>query len=433
MSTGRRVVVTGMGVVVPHGDDVDDVYRRVAAGENACGRITKFDPTGFLTQMGSEVKYTPEGPREVGPYLVEDNEALLFTAAAAERAIAYAGLDPATGADAMDRRAIVLSTGVGPANIDYLGPIALRVHGTDADPWKADLSTFYAAAPHEPEAVGLDHFHLDTAAPICAVQLGAAHVYNTASACASGSHTVADGGNLIRRGEADVVLAGGICTPVTRVLVPGFAMLQALSQRNDDPEHASRPFDKGRDGFVMGEGAAMLVLESEEHAKARGATILAELAGWGYSCDSYRLTDPQPEGVGMSLCMTRALKSAGIDAADIDHVNAHGTSTPLNDAAETLAIKEALGDHAYKIPVSSNKSMFGHLIHAAGALEGCLSVKTILDGIVPPTINYEEPDPRCDLDYVPNEGREMKIDAILKNSFGFGGMNVSVVYKRWEG
>jgi 3-oxoacyl-[acyl-carrier-protein] synthase II len=183
----------------------------------------------------------------------------------------------------------------------------------------------------------------------------------------------------------------------------------------------------------MGEGAAVLVLESEEHAKARGATILAEVAGWGYSCDSYRLTDPQPEGIGMALCMNRALESAGVTATDIDYVNAHGTSTSLNDAAETMAIKKALGDHAYRIPVSSNKSMFGHLIHAAGALEGCLSIKTILEGIVPPTINYETPDPRCDLDYVPNQAREMKIDTILKNSFGFGGMNVSVVYKRYEG
>jgi 3-oxoacyl-[acyl-carrier-protein] synthase II len=209
-------------------------------------------------------------------------------------------------------------------------------------------------------------------------------------------------------------------------------MLQALSTRNDDPEHASRPFDKDRDGFVMGEGAAMMVLESEEHAKARGATILAELAGWGYSCDSYRLTDPQPEGVGMTLCMKRALESAGLEPTDVDHVNAHGTSTPLNDAAETLAIKKALGEHAYRIPVSSNKSMFGHLIHAAGALEGCLSVKTIIEGMVPPTINHDEPGPRCDLDYVPNVGRSAKINVVLKNSFGFGGMNVSVVYKRWE-
>ena len=429
--TQPRVVVTGLGVVVPHGDDIDQVYADVARGKNICGRITKFDPTGFLCQVGSEVRYEVDAPETVGPYRVH-NEALKFTAGAARSALQYAGLEAATG-DAMDRRTIVLSTGVGPANINFLGPIALRVHGADADPYKADLSPFYAQAPHEPEAEGLDDFHLDTAAPIAAVLAGAAHVYNTASACASGSHAVADGAALIRRGEADVALVGGICTPVTRVLVPGFAMLQALSTRNDDPEHASRPFDLGRDGFVMGEGAGMLVLESEEHAKARGARILAEVAGWGYSCDSYRLTDPEPGGVGMALCMSRALKQAGIGPEAVDHVNAHGTSTPLNDAAETLAIKKALGDRAYQIPVSSNKSMFGHLIHAAGALEGCLSVKTILEGIVPPTINYETPDPKCDLDYVPNEGREQRIDVILKNSFGFGGMNVSVVYKRYEG
>ena len=429
--SSRRVVITGLGVVVPHGDDIDDVYRQIAAGTNICGRITKFDPTGYPCQIGSEVKYAPDAPAVVGPYTVH-NPALQYTAGAAKKALAYAGIEPATGEDC-DRRAVVVSTGVGPANIHFLGPIARRLHGKDADPYKADLGSFYDYAPGEPEAEGMDDFHLDTAAPICAVMLGAAHVYNTASACASGSHTVADAGALIRRGEADVVLAGGICTPVTRVLVPGFAMLQALSTRNDDPARASRPFDLGRDGFVMGEGAAMLVLESEEHAKARGATILGELAGWGYSCDSYRLTDPQPEGVGMALCMALALDSAGIGAESVQHVNAHGTSTSLNDAAETMAIKKALGEHAYKIPVSSNKSMFGHLIHAAGALEGCLSVKTILEGIVPPTINYEEPDPRCDLDYVPNVGREMNVDTILKNSFGFGGMNVSVVYRRYEG
>lgn len=349
MST-RKVVVTGMGVVVPHGDDIDKVFQRIVAGESECGPISKFDASTLSCQIGSEVRYDVDCSAQVGPYTAH-NEALKFTIGAAERAIAYAGLDPATG-DEQDRRSVVLSTGVGPANIDFLGPIALRLHG-DEDPYKADLKAFYEYAPDQPEAQGLDDFHLDTAAPACAVLLGAAHVLNTASACASGSHAIADGGALIRRGEADVVLAGGICTPVTRVLVPGFAMLQALSTRNDDPTHASRPFDAGRDGFVMGEGAAVLILESEEHAKARGATILAELAGWGYSCDAYRLTDPQPEGVGMALCMTRAIESAGLTPEDVDHVNAHGTSTPYNDKAETIAIKKALGDHAYKTPVVS--------------------------------------------------------------------------------
>jgi 3-oxoacyl-[acyl-carrier-protein] synthase II len=428
MST-PKVVVTGMGVVVPHGDDIDKVFKRIVAGESECGPITKFDASTLGCRIGSEVRYPVECSEQVGPYTAH-NEALRFTIGAAERAIAAAGLAPADGDD-QDRRSVVLSTGVGPANIDFLGPIALRLHG-DEDPYKADMEAFYNYAPEQPEAQGLDDFHLDTAAPACAVLLGAAHVLNTASACASGSHAIADGGALIRRGEADVVLAGGICTPVTRVLVPGFAMLQALSTRNDEPTRASRPFDAGRDGFVMGEGAAVLILESEEHAKARGATILAELAGWGYSCDAYRLTDPQPEGVGMALCMTRAIESAGLKPEDVDHVNAHGTSTPYNDKAETVAIKKALGEHAYKIPVVSNKGNFGHLIHAAGALEGALAVKTIREGVIPPTINYETPDPNCDLDYVPNESREQKVDVVLKNSFGFGGMNVSVVYKRYE-
>jgi 3-oxoacyl-[acyl-carrier-protein] synthase II len=354
----QRVVVTGLGVVVPHGDDIDEVYQRIIRGENECGRITKFDPTGFLCQIGSEVKYEVDAPDKVGPYTVH-NEALKYVVGAADRAVRYAGLSPAQGDD-QDRRAVVLSTGVGPANIDFLGPIALRLHGQDSDPYAADMSRFYAMAPDEPEAQGLDEFHLDTAAPACAVLIGAAHVNNTASACASGSHAVADAAAMIARGEVDVVLAGGVCTPVTRVLVPGFAMLQALSTRNDDPEHASRPFEANRDGFVMGEGAAVIILESEAHAKARGARILAELAGWGYSCDAYRLTDPQPEGVGMALCMTRAIASAGLTPEDVDHVNAHGTSTPYNDRAETLAIKKALGAHAYKTPVTSNKGMFGH-------------------------------------------------------------------------
>jgi 3-oxoacyl-[acyl-carrier-protein] synthase II len=419
-----------MGVVVPHGDNIDDVYKRIIAGDSECARITKFDASTLSCGIGAEVRFPVECSDLVGPYTTH-NEALKFTVGAAERALAYAGLGAAEG-EAQDRRTVVLSTGVGPANIDFLGPIALRLHG-DEDPYEADLKAFYRYAPTQPEAQGLDDFHLDTAAPACAVLLGAAHVLNTASACASGSHAIADGGALIRRGEADVVLAGGICTPVTRVLVPGFAMLQALSTRNDDPEHASRPFDADRDGFVMGEGAAVLILESEEHARARGATILAELAGWGYSCDAYRLTDPQPEGVGMALCMSRAIESAGLSPEDIEHVNAHGTSTPYNDKAETIAIKKALGAHAYTIPVVSNKGNFGHLIHAAGALEGALAVQTLRHGIIPPTINYDTPDPDCDLDYVPNVAREQQVGVILKNSFGFGGMNVSVVYRRYEG
>lgn len=427
----RKVVVTGMGCVVPHGDDVEAVYQRIIRGESVIGRIQKFDPAGFATQIGSEVLYDVDAPRQVGPFRI-DNDALLYTLGAADRAIRAAGLT-ADARGAEDRRGVVLATGVGPANIDYLGPIALRLHGADSDAYSADMGRFYAYAPDQPEAQGLDEFHLDTAAPACAVLLGAARLWNTDSACASGSHAVADGAQLIRRGELDVALVGGTCTPVTRVLVPGFSMLQALSTRNDEPHLASRPFDRDRDGFVMGEGAAMLVLESEEHARARGATIYAEVAGWGYSCDSYRLTDPQPEGVGMALCMTRALASAGMRPEDIGYVNAHGTSTAYNDAAETMAIKRALGEYAMRVPVSSNKSMFGHLIHTAGSLEGCLSVLTIRHGVIPPTINYENPDPRCDLDYVPNHARQARVDAVMKNSFGFGGQNVSVVYKRYEG
>lgn len=428
--TGPRVVITGMGVVVPHGDDVDTVYQRVIRGENECGRITRFDASTYACQIGSEVRYEVTAPEMIGPYTIH-NEALKFVAGAADRAISAAGLEPAQG-EAQDRRAIVLSTGVGPANIDFLGPIALRVHGLEEDPYKANLEDFYCQAPAEPEAQGLDEFHLDTAAPACAIQLGAAHVYNTASACASGSQAIADAAALIRRGESDVVLAGGVCTPVTRVLVPGFAMLQALSTRNDDPEHASRPFDKDRDGFVMGEGACVLLLEELEHARARGARIYAEFRGYGSTADAFHITQPKEDAVGPTRAMQIAMEDGGIDKESVEYVNAHGTSTYFNDLTETKAIHNAFGSHAEKLAVSSTKSMVGHLLGGSAAIEAAAVARSIRDGVIHPTINLIEPGEGCDLDYVPGETRPCEIRHAISNSLGFGGHNVCLAFSHPE-
>ncbi len=425
----RRVVITGMGLVIPHGQQVDAVWARIVAGEGALHRLQKFDPVDFPTQIGGEVLYEVDAPDQVGPYPV-DGDALAFTAGSVRSAVRDAGLEPP---EDPSRRAVVLATGIGKASLEKFGPPAARFYPEDADAWKMDLREFFPFMQEQPESGELDGFYMDTAPGIAAVLMGAGQVYDTASACASGSHAIADAAQLIRRGEVDAALAGGVCTAVNRAMVPGFSVLQALSQRNDEPEKASRPFDAGRDGFVMSEGSAVMVLEELEHAVARGARIHAEVIGFGYATDSYRLTDPEPEGSGMALAMTRALEDAGVDPTEVTYVNAHGTSTSRNDAAETLAMKKAFGDHAYQLAVSSTKSMVGHLIHGAGTAEAIFCVKAMQDSVLPPTINYEEPDPDCDLDYVPNEAREAEARVVMNNSFGFGGQNVSLVLRRWEG
>ncbi|MCK6531025.1 beta-ketoacyl-[acyl-carrier-protein] synthase family protein [Myxococcota bacterium] len=426
----RRVVITGTGMVIPHGRDVEDVWRQIQAGQGKLHRIQGFDPVDMPTQIGGEVLYPVATPDEVGPYPV-DSDALRYTVASAQDALAQAGLG--RGGDP-DRRAVMCATGIGPASLELFGEVAVRHFAPEDDPYADDLAGFYPAMQRDPVTEGLDGFYLDTATPALAVLLGAARAYNTASACASGSHVLADAAQAIRRGEVDVALAAGVCTAVNRAMIPGFSVLQALSRHNEAPEKASRPFDAERDGFVMSNGASALVLEGLDHALARGARILGELVGWGWSTDSYRLTDPHPEGVGMAQAMGRALADAAVDPDQVDYINAHGTSTAYNDAAETLAIKKAFGtDRAYHVPVSSTKSMFGHLIHAAGTTEAIVTLLAMRDGVLPPTINYEHPDPRCDLDYVPNRSRRADARTSVSNSFGFGGQNVSLVLKRWDG
>jgi 3-oxoacyl-[acyl-carrier-protein] synthase II len=318
--------------------------------------------------------------------------------------------------------------------MEALGPITLKTWGLPGGEDGREMEAFRrAAAQDSTRSRVLEDWFVDQAAPALAHMMGADRVSTAASACASGSHTLMDAVNLIRLGRADQVLAGGVCTPVTRSMMPGFAMLSALTTRNDDPAAASRPFDAGRDGFIMAEGCSLLVLEELSSAQARGATIYGEIMGVGIATDAYRLTDPEPTGRGMAAAMTAAMADAGVQPENIDYINAHGTSTKLNDAAETLAMKTALGSHALTTPVSSSKSMFGHLIHAAGCTEAIICLHSIREGVLTPTINQETTDPDCDLDYVPNVAREASVRLALNNSFGFGGQNVSVVLGSYDG
>ena len=429
----RRVVVTGMGTVTPHADDVGELFRQLSEGVSAVRRITSFDPTGLPSQIAAEVRYEVTGPSEVGPYDLNPR-AMKFATAAAHRALASAGLESTDDPTQRSRRAVHISVGVGSTAMEALGPITLQTWGIPGGGDDREMEAFRRAAAQDgPRSRVLEDWFVDQAAPALAHMMGADRVSTAASACASGSHTLLDAVNLIRLGRADQVLAGGVCTPVTRSMMPGFAMLSALTSRNEDPAGASRPFDAGRDGFIMAEGCSLLVLEELGSARARGATIYGEIMGVGIATDAYRLTDPEPTGRGMAAAMTAAMVDAGVGPEDIDYINAHGTSTKLNDAAETLAMKTAFGAHASSTPVSSSKSMFGHLIHAAGCTEAIICLQSIGAGVLTPTINQQTFDPDCDLDYVPNVARETPVRFALNNSFGFGGQNVSVLLGRYDG
>ncbi|MEE2829763.1 MAG: beta-ketoacyl-[acyl-carrier-protein] synthase family protein [Myxococcota bacterium] len=429
----RRVVVTGRGTVTPHADDVGELFRQLSEGVSAVRRIASFDPEGLASQVAAEVRYEVSGPAEVGPYDLSPR-AMRFATATAQRALAEAGIEATDDPLLRARRAVHMTIGVGSTAMEALGPITIKTWGAPDGEGARPMPEFRRAAAGEPGRIRvLEDWFVDQAAPALACMMGADRISSAASACASGSHALFDAVNLIRLGRADQVLAGGVCTPVTRSMMPGFAMLSALTTRNDDPAAASRPFDRDRDGFIMAEGCSLLVLEELEHARKRGATIYGEILGVGIATDAYRLTDPEPTGRGMAAAMTGALADAGVAAERVDYVNAHGTSTKLNDAAETLAIKAALGSRASEVAVSSSKSMFGHLIHAAGVTEAIVCLSSIEQGVVPPTINHEHPDPDCDLDYVPNEARDASVGMALNNSFGFGGQNVSVLLAGYDG
>ncbi len=408
----RRVVVTGMGAVTPIGHSVDSFWKSATAGVSGVGPITLFDPARIETKIAAEVKgFDPEVymPRRESRRL--DRFAQLFIAAA-QQAMDDSGLDFTDDDEAGARAGIVLGAGIGGMLSFVDQHNVLRERGPD----RVSPLAITMIIPNEGAGVASIRFNM--LGPVSCV----------VTACAASANAIGDAAEMIRRGTADVMLAGGAEATICEFGVGSFNQSKALSTRNDDPTGASRPFDRDRDGFVMGEGAAALVLEEREQAMQRNATIHAELLGYGMSSDAYHVTLPRPGGEGAARAMTNALDDAQLNPADVDYINAHGTSTPANDSTETAAIKQAMGDTSHTTPVSSTKSMTGHLLGGAGAAESIMCIQAIKEGVLPPTINLETPDPECDLDYVPNEAREARVVNAMTNSFGFGGHNVALIY-----
>jgi 3-oxoacyl-[acyl-carrier-protein] synthase II len=407
----RRVVVTGLGVITSIGHDADAYWASLLAGRCGIQRVTQFDPTDYACQIGAEV-HDWDVTQHMDPKEARRNDRYThFGFVAAKQAVKDAGLDMA-GED-LERVGVVIGSGIGGMNTYETQLRVLAERG----PRKVSPFT-------NPSLIG------NNCSGLVAIELGArGPTFGLVSACATGSHAIGEAAHMIRRGEADVMVAGGTEASITPFAVASFCSMKAMSTRNDSPQTSSRPFDKGRDGFVMGEGAGILVLESLAHARKRGARIYCELAGYAATCDAHHITMPDPEGKGLSTAMKRALASAAITPETVDYINAHGTSTPYNDKFETLAIKQVFGEHARKLAVSSTKSMTGHLLGAAGGIEAVAAVKTIQTGMIAPTINLMEPDPECDLDYVPNQAREAKVTTALSNNLGFGGQNAAVVFR----
>ncbi|WP_115118702.1 beta-ketoacyl-ACP synthase II [Synechococcus sp. UW105] len=408
----QRVVVTGLGAVTPIGNTVSDYWNGLASGCNGVAGITLFDASAHACRFAAEVKdFDPTGFLEAKEAKRWDRFCK-FGVVAAKQAVADAGLE-ITEANA-DRIGVSIGSGVG-----GLLTMETQAHVLDGKgPGRVSPFTVPMMIPNM--ATGLAAIALGAKGPSSAV----------ATACAAGSNSVGDAFRLLQLGKADVMICGGAESAITPLGVAGFASAKALSFRNDDPASASRPFDKERDGFVIGEGAGVLVLETLAHAEARGATVLAEVVGYGTTCDAHHITAPTPGGVGGAAAIRLALEDGEISAESVDYINAHGTSTPANDSNETAAIKSALGSRALAIPVSSTKSMTGHLLGGSGGIEAVASVLAIRNGVVPPTINYANPDPDCDLDVVPNTAREHTLGTVLSNSFGFGGHNVCLAFRR---
>lgn len=411
----ERVVVTGLGIVSPIGTGIASFFEGLSKGKSGIGKITLFDASTFPVQIAGEVKdFNPENYFEKKD-INRIDRVQQFAFAAASEAIADSGIN--LESEDRERIGVYVTSGIG-------GIMSLE-------------KEIYALKEKGPSRVSpflVTQMIIDAIPAYIALRYGLkGETLATVAACASSAKTIGEALLAIRRGDLDVIIAGGAEAPITSIGIASFASMRALSRRNDDPEHASRPFDKGRDGFVMAEGAGILILESLTHASERGARIYAELAGYGTTNDAYHITAPDPEAKQIIRCMKMALLNAGVNTGDVDYVNTHGTSTPLNDKNETFAIKQLLGERAYAIPVTSTKSQVGHALGAAAAIESVATVLTIHKGVVFPTINYSEKDPDCDLDYVPNEAREKEVKVALKNSFGFGGHNNCLVFKKFEG
>ncbi len=410
----RRVVVTGYGLVTALGNDVPTTWASILKGESGADYIKKFDTEDYNVKFACEVKNFDEQDymdkkeaRRMGAFSH-------FAVAASDEAMKTSGL--VVDDSNAEMIGTYISSGIG----DFWA--IEREHDKLLKSGPGRVSPFFIVSAIVNLASGNVSIRHGLKGPNSA----------TATACSAGSHAIGDSFRIIERGDADAMICGGAESAITPMSVAGFASMRALSTRNDEPKRASRPFDAERDGFVMGEGAGLLVLEELEFAKKRGANILAEIVGYGMTSDAFHVTAPDETGSGPRRVMQRAIKDAGILPEDIDYINAHGTSTPYNDKFETKAIKDCFGEHAYKLAVSSTKSMTGHALGAAGGIEAVLAVKAFNENILPPTINYENPDPECDLDYIPNEAREAKVDYILSNSFGFGGTNACLIFKRYE-
>ncbi|HEX7151963.1 MAG TPA: beta-ketoacyl-[acyl-carrier-protein] synthase family protein [Thermoanaerobaculia bacterium] len=419
----RRVVVTGMGVVAPNGRDVAAFRASLREGRSAVARIRRFASSAFPTRIGAEIDDF-DAPPSIDPELWAQLDRIArFALAAAAQAVADAALTRATDVG------VLIAAGFGSYDHEEIFTAAAAGHTADGFDWGAFRRQFLDTV--KPRA--LARWSPGSVPALVAQQYGfTGPVMSVMTACAAGTQALGDAARWIRRGDADVVVAGGADSELYPMGVASFCLLRALSRRNDEPQQASRPFSATRDGFVLGEGAGMLVLEEREHALARGATIHGEVLGFGSSCDSYRVTDPHPDGVGATLSMQRALKQAGLSVSDVDYLNAHGTSTALNDRIEVGAIKRLFAEHANRLAISSTKSMIGHLTVAAGAVEAIATICSLQEQLAHPTINLHDPDPECDLDFVPNVARPMKMDVALSNSFAFGGQCTSIALGRGD-
>ncbi|MGB0415866.1 MAG: beta-ketoacyl-ACP synthase II [Coraliomargarita sp.] len=410
----QRVVVTGIGTIASLGVGVDAFWENILAGKSGIDTVTAFDPTEYPSKVGSEVKdfkvadfMDPKEARRNDRYTH-------FAVASSKLALQDADVDT-TKVDA-DRFGVLVGSGIG-----GMETIQKQSH------------RLYEMGPRKVSPFMIPSLIANIASGVIAIELGARGPnYGIVSACSTATHTIGESFRILRDGEADIMIAGGSEAAITELGYAGFCSMKAMSTSyNDNPTQASRPFDKGRDGFVMGEGAGVLVLETLEHAQARGARIYCEVDGYAATCDAYHITSPDPEGKALSAAITKVIKDAGLKPEDVDYINAHGTSTPYNDKFETGAIKKALGDHAYKTMISSTKSMTGHLLGAAGGIESAVCAKALHEGKVPPTINYTEEDPDCDLDYIPNTMREADIKVALCNNSGFGGHNATILFKKF--
>jgi 3-oxoacyl-[acyl-carrier-protein] synthase II len=411
----RRVVITGMGCLSPVGNNVKETWDSILAGKSGAGLITHFDASKHKTRFAAEVKgFDPValfGPRETRKM----DRFTQFATAVAMEALEQSGLK--IDESNRDRVGVLIGTGIGGISSLLEQVEVMRERGPDR------VSPFLVPMMISDSAPGMLAIRFGVRGPNMAL----------ATACASGNNAIGEAMEIIRRGAADVMIAGASEAALVPVAMAGMNVMTALSTRNNDPQTASRPFDKDRDGFLMGEGAGMLILESLEHARARSANILCEITGYGTTDDAHHISAPAENGAGAAIAMKLALESASLDLGDVDYINAHGTSTPLNDKSETAAIKTVFGEQAYNVPISSTKSMTGHLLGASGAIEAVFCILAIRQEILPATINYQTPDPECDLDYVPNQPRKASPKHVMSNSFGFGGHNATLIFSRFEG